>query len=60
MPVLQTPEGYLFESNAIIRYLARLSPSSNLYGASHFQEALVDQWIDFANCELEPQFIPLL
>jgi len=32
VPVLETKEGHIFESNAIIRYLARLNLASGLYG----------------------------
>ena len=54
IPVLDTPTGPLFESNAIARYVARLRPDSGLYGASFYQQAQVDQWIDFSANELEP------
>ena len=59
MPVLKTTEGYLFESNSIMRYLARLNKACQLYGSSLFEEALVDQWLDFANSEVEPAFAGL-
>ena len=54
IPVLDTPTGPLFESNAIARYVARLRPDVGLYGASFYQQAQVDQWIDFSANELEP------
>jgi elongation factor 1-gamma len=31
-PVLETEAGFIFESNAILRHVARLSPSTGLYG----------------------------
>ena len=52
--MLDTPTGPLFESNAIARYVARLRPDAGLYGASFYQQAQVDQWIDFSANELEP------
>jgi len=54
VPVLDTPHGAIFESNAIARYVARLRQDTNLYGASFFESAQVDQWIDFCANELEP------
>jgi elongation factor 1-gamma len=53
-PVLSTPNGPIFESNAILRYVARLRGDSGLYGDSFQEAALVDQWIDFSLNELEP------
>jgi elongation factor 1-gamma len=54
-PVLATPRGHLFESNAIARYVAGLNTSTNLNGDDSFQAAQVQQWIDFSAHELEPQ-----
>lgn len=68
-PVLHTSDGYIFESNAITRYLARLSePSSGLagaspchspvirfpYGTTTHEHSQVDMWLDFALTELDP------
>jgi len=53
VPVLETPHGCLFESNAIARYVARIRADTGLYGGSFFESALVDQWIDFCANELE-------
>jgi elongation factor 1-gamma len=53
-PVLQTDEGYLFESNAIARYIARLDKSNAfLYGRTPFENSQVDMWLDFAATELD-------
>jgi len=53
-PVLNTPNGPIFESNAILRYISRLRGDAGLYGDSFQEAALVDQWIDFSLNELEP------
>jgi len=53
-PVLSTPNGPIFESNAILRYVGRLRGGSGLYGDSFQEAALVDQWLDFSLNELEP------
>jgi len=37
-----------------LRHIARLDKNNKLYGAEGFQRALVDQWVDFVTCELEP------
>jgi len=52
VPVLETDEGALFESNAIARHLARQSATS-LFGNNEYEEALVNQWIDFASTEID-------
>ena len=45
IPCLVTPEGSLFESNAICRYMA-LSIDSDVYPADPVLRSQVDQWID--------------
>lgn len=55
VPVLETPEGCLFESSAILRYVAGLRPDRGLLGGSYYETALVNQWIDFVGNELVPQ-----
>ena len=53
VPVLDTPQGSLFESNAIARYVARLRSDTELLGASFFESAQVDTWIDFCSHDIE-------
>jgi elongation factor 1-gamma len=53
VPVLKTPQGALFESNAIARYVARMRRDTELYGATFFASAQVDSWVDFCTHELE-------
>ncbi|KAK9908313.1 hypothetical protein WJX75_005835 [Coccomyxa subellipsoidea] len=52
VPVLQTPEGGIWESNAIARYVARLS-DKGLFGATAYDAAVVEQWIEFCTLELD-------
>ena len=53
-PVLQTPEGYLFDSYAIIRYVARAATNgATLYGVNAFEASQIDMWIEFAMNEVE-------
>jgi len=54
VPALETPEGFLNQTNAILRYLARNTKSTKLYGNNQFEEALVNQWLDWCLTELEP------
>jgi len=54
VPVLDTPDGPIWESHAIARYIARLRGDKHLLGCSFYDQALVDQWIDFSTTELEP------
>jgi len=53
VPVLETDEGFIFESNAIARYIARLDEHTHLLGANDYESGLVDQWLDFALSEIE-------
>ncbi|CAK9160332.1 unnamed protein product [Ilex paraguariensis] len=53
VPVLQTPDGPIFESNAIARYVARLKADNSLFGFSLIDYAHIDQWIDFASLEID-------
>ncbi|CAM9297359.1 unnamed protein product, partial [Chrysoparadoxa australica] len=53
VPVLETPQGCIFESNAIARYVARMRRDTELCGVSFFESGQVDSWIDFTAHELE-------
>ncbi|KAI3788888.1 hypothetical protein L2E82_01669 [Cichorium intybus] len=52
IPVLETPEGGIFESNAIARYVALLKPGNSLFGSSPIEYGQIEQWIDFSTLEL--------
>jgi elongation factor 1-gamma len=52
VPTLETPEGCIFESNSILRYLAR--KAGKLYGNSPAETASIDQWLEFLNTQLTP------
>ncbi|KAI9571931.1 hypothetical protein HD554DRAFT_2070381 [Boletus coccyginus] len=53
IPALEGPNGLnLTEGAAIARYLATLSPNANLLGTSLEEQALVEQWIHFAEYEI--------
>mmetsp|Transcript_2876 Transcript_2876/g.3356 ORF Transcript_2876/g.3356 Transcript_2876/m.3356 type:complete len:402 (+) Transcript_2876:22-1227(+) len=54
VPVLETPEGAVWESNAIARYCARLNGNqAKLFGRSAIEEAQVEQWLDWVRGEVE-------
>lgn len=52
VPVLESHEGVIFEPNAAARFVARQSKSS-LVGATDFEAAQVDQWIEFSVSEID-------
>lgn len=52
VPVLETEDGAIWESNAIARYCARLG-DAKLFGNSAIEEAQVDQWLDWVRGEVE-------
>ncbi|KAK9271426.1 hypothetical protein L1049_027017 [Liquidambar formosana] len=62
VPVLETPDGPIFESNAIARYVTRRKADNPLYGTSLIEYAHIEQWIDFASLEIDTNimrwFIP--
>jgi glutathione S-transferase len=49
----------IFQLNAILRFIARENPSSQLYGANLFESAKVDQWLDFNNTNVTTLVFPL-
>ncbi|KAI3861020.1 hypothetical protein MKX03_026689 [Papaver bracteatum] len=53
IPVLETPDGPVFESNAIARYVARLKEGNPLLGSSLIESGHVEQWIDFSSLEVD-------
>ncbi|KAL8459725.1 hypothetical protein ACS0TY_037003 [Phlomoides rotata] len=53
VPVLETPDGPIFESNAIARYVARLKPDNPLYGSTLIDYGHIEQWIDFSATEVD-------
>lgn len=52
VPTLETEDGPIFETHAILRYAARRGGKG--YGATPYENAQVDQWLDWVNCELQP------
>ncbi|KAL2342273.1 hypothetical protein Fmac_010213 [Flemingia macrophylla] len=59
VPVLETPHGPVFESNAIARYVARFKGDNILYGSSPIDNARIDQWIDFSSLEIDANLMKL-
>ncbi|KAH0459159.1 hypothetical protein IEQ34_011973 [Dendrobium chrysotoxum] len=53
VPVLETPDGSVFESNTIARYVTRLKDDNPLYGSSLIEYAKIEQWIDFSTTEID-------
>ncbi|CAH9079078.1 unnamed protein product [Cuscuta europaea] len=53
VPVLETSDGTVFESNAIARYVAKLKPDNHLFGSSLIDYAHVEQWNDFSETEID-------
>ena len=60
VPALETPQGPIYESNAIMAYVANMNGAVNLYGDNLYEKALCEQWINFCTCEIEPAVIALL
>jgi len=54
IPTLETPEGGIFESNSIARYVARMRLDTGIYGRTFYESVQVDQWLDWMSNEVEP------
>merc|ERR1712183_1158385 len=57
IPVLETPDGPIFESNTIARYVTRVKADNPLYGSSLIEYAHIEQWIDFASMEIDAHLL---
>ncbi|XP_057975149.1 elongation factor 1-gamma-like [Malania oleifera] len=57
VPVLETPDGPVFESNAIARYVTRSKADNPLYGSSVIEYARIEQWIDFGSLEIDTNIL---
>jgi glutathione S-transferase len=53
IPVLETPQGCIFSSTAIARYISRISRTVGLYGQNLIEGGMIDSWIEFCTHELE-------
>jgi len=53
VPTADTPDGPLFESNAIARYVARVGNDKGLYGVNAYEASSIDQWIEFHRSHFE-------
>ncbi|WP_096086018.1 glutathione S-transferase family protein [Agaribacterium haliotis] len=54
VPVFLDDNFSLFESNAILRYLCNYHELSQWYPEDASKRALVDQWLDWNQCQLSP------
>ncbi|KAI0744493.1 elongation factor 1-gamma [Earliella scabrosa] len=53
IPAFEGADGFkLFETTAIARYVATLAPNSTLLSSDPKEAALIDQWISFADTEI--------
>lgn len=52
-PVLETAQGCVFSTNAIVRYLARTRRDLGLYGRNFIESGQVDSWMEFSTSTLE-------
>jgi len=53
VPVLDAPEGPIYESNAIAKYITRKGNDKGLYGANEYEASLIDQWIEWYRSKVE-------
>jgi len=53
VPVLDTPDGSIYESNAIAKYVTRKGNDKGLYGSNDYETSVIDQWIEWNRSKLE-------
>jgi glutathione S-transferase len=51
--VLETPQGCVFSSGAIARYISRISRVAALYGDNLIDGGAIDSWLEFSTHEFE-------
>jgi len=60
VPAMDTPDGPLFESNALARYISRVGNSANqLLGSTPYEQSRIDMWIDFSSFYITENSYPL-
>eukprot|EP01114_Cavostelium_apophysatum_P012953 TRINITY_DN302_c0_g1_i1.p1 TRINITY_DN302_c0_g1~~TRINITY_DN302_c0_g1_i1.p1 ORF type:complete len:217 (-),score=38.62 TRINITY_DN302_c0_g1_i1:131-781(-) len=59
VPAMDTPDGPLFESNALARYVARKG-DRGLLGGSDYEQSLVDAWIEYTRSKIEAHGWPIV
>eukprot|EP01121_Diplochlamys_sp_Union-15-3_P017176 TRINITY_DN599_c0_g2_i2.p1 TRINITY_DN599_c0_g2~~TRINITY_DN599_c0_g2_i2.p1 ORF type:complete len:242 (-),score=51.58 TRINITY_DN599_c0_g2_i2:51-728(-) len=61
IPALDGPEGPVFESQAILRYIARKgNDSEGLLGKTLYEQAIIDQWCEVVVNYFTPHLYPLV
>ncbi|KAJ3671096.1 hypothetical protein LUZ60_008522 [Juncus effusus] len=54
VPVLETPDGPIVESNAMARYVAKLNGDNNtLCGSSAYEFVQIEEWMTYATTEID-------
>jgi len=53
VPVLETMDGCVFSTNAVVRFLARTRRDLGLYGRNFMESGQVDSWMEFSTSTLE-------
>lgn len=57
VPVIQDGDVVVWESHAILRYLAATYGVSSFWSASPAQRSQFDRWMDWAQSSLQPEFL---
>ncbi|KAJ3670881.1 hypothetical protein LUZ60_008307 [Juncus effusus] len=52
-PVLETPDGLIFESYSMARYIAKFKGEDTLWGSSVYEYAQDEEWMGFAAAEMD-------
>jgi len=55
VPTLDSPDGPIYESNAIAKYVTRKGKDKGLYGANEYEASIIDQWIEWFRSRVESE-----
>jgi len=53
IPTMDTPDGPIYESNAIAKYITRKGNDKGLYGANDYEASIIDQWVEWFRSKIE-------
>lgn len=59
VPVLEDGDFTIFESDAIIRYLATKAENTNVYPSEIKARAMIDQWMDYINSQISTSIMKI-
>jgi len=60
VPAMDTPDGPIFESNSMAKYVARKGQDKGLYGANDYEASQIDEWVEAFRSKLEGDLMTVI